>query len=89
MSNECDESIPYHMRPISAYGGEYMYFGSFCFRGGLGFRNCDDICKFVVIKQFELLQFVFNSIYVDLNYNEIFLTFTDVCVCLCSHVVCL
>ena len=27
--------------------------------------NCDDICMFVVNKQFELLEFVFDSVYVD------------------------
>ena len=30
-------------------------------------------------KQFELLKFVFDSVYVDLQYDEIFLT--DCCVC--------
>ena len=29
-----------------------------CFRGELGFINCDDICMCVVNKQFELLEFV-------------------------------
>ena len=38
--------------------------------------NCDDICMCVVNKQFELLGFVFNSVYVDLKYNEISLIFT-------------
>ena len=40
--------------------------------------------------KFELLEFVFNSVYVDLNYNKIYLTFTAGYVCLCgwcSHVV--
>ena len=44
----------------------------------------------VVNKQFELLEFVFNSVYVDLKYNEISLAFTagSVCLCgVCSHVV--
>ena len=44
----------------------------------------------VVNKQFELLEFVFDSIYVDLQYDEIALTFTAVTVCLCgvrNHVV--
>ena len=58
------------------YGGEVMNFGSFCFRGELGFLNCDAICMGVVNKQFELLKFVFDSVYVDLHYNEIYLTFT-------------
>ena len=35
----------------------------------------------VVNKHFELLEFVFNSVYVDLKYNEIFLNFTDGSVC--------
>ena len=33
--------------------------------------NGDDVCMFVVNKQFELLEFVFDSVYVDLQY-EIF-----------------
>ena len=73
------------MRPISAHGGEVMYIGSFCFRGELGFLICDDIC--VVNKQFELLDFVFNSVYDDLKYDEISLTFTAESVCLWMCVV--
>ena len=53
-----------------------MYFGCVCFRGELGFLNCDDICMCVVNKKFELLEFVFYSVYADLKYNEISLTFT-------------
>ena len=34
----------------------------------------------VVNKQFELLEFVFDSVYVDLQYDEIYLTFTAVSV---------
>ena len=60
-----------------------MYFGCVCFRGELGFLNCDDICMCVVNKQFELLEFVFDSVYVDLQYNEISLTFTAGSVSLC------
>ena len=55
-----------------------------------GFRNCDDVCMCVVNKQFELLEFVFDSVYVDLQYDEISLTFTagsvSLC-CVCGHVV--
>ena len=43
----------------------------------------------VVNKLVELLEFVFNSVYVDLKY-EIYLTYTTgyVCLCgVCSHVV--
>ena len=61
-----------------------------CFRGELGFLNCDDICMCDVNKQLEFLEFVFYSIYVDLQYDEIFLTFTAGFVflcCVCSHVV--
>ena len=53
-----------------------MYFGCFGFRGELGFLNCDDVCMCVVNKQFELLEFVSESVYVDLQYDEISLTFT-------------
>ena len=55
-----------------------MYFGCFGFRGELDFQNC------VVNKQFELLEFVFDSVYVDLQYDEISLTFTAESVCLCD-----
>ena len=50
---------------------EHLMIGSFCFRGALGNLNCD-ICMCVVLHEF-----VFNSIYVYLKYNEIYLTFTD------------
>ena len=68
------------MQPIGVHGGELIYFHSFYFRSELCFLNCNDICMCVVNKQFELLEFVINSIYVNLKYNEIFLTFTDVVV---------
>ena len=38
----------------------------------------------VVNKQFELLEFVSDSVYVDLQYGEISLTFTAGSVCLCG-----
>ena len=48
------------------------------------------ICICVVNKQFELLEFVFDSVYVDLQYDEISPTFTaesmSLC-CVCSYVV--
>ena len=62
------------MQPIGVHGGEVMYFGCVCFRGELGFLNCDDICMCVVNKQFELIEFVFD--FVDLQYDEISLTST-------------
>ena len=67
-----------------------MYFGCVCFRGELGSMYCDDICMCVVNKQFELLEFVFDTVYVDLQYDEISLTFTAGSVslsCVCGHVV--
>ena len=33
--------------------------------------------------QFDLLEFVFDSVYVDLQYDEIYLSFTTVSVSLC------
>ena len=38
----------------------------------------------VVNKQFELLEFVFDSVYVDLQYDDIYLIFTAGYVRLCS-----
>ena len=67
-----------------------MYFGSFCFRRELSFLKCDDICTCVVNKQFALLEFVFDSVYVSLQYIEISraITAVSVSVCsVCSHVV--
>ena len=72
VSNE----TPYPVQSIDAHGGEVMYFGSFYFRGEPGFLNCNEICMCVVNKQFELLEFVFDSVYVNLQYDEISLTFT-------------
>ena len=51
---------------------------------GVSFLNCDDVCMCVVNKQFELLEFVSESVYVDLQYDEISLTFTAGPVCLCG-----
>ena len=56
VSNECDEPTPCLFQPICAHGGEVMSF--YCFRGELGFLNCDDICMCVVNMQFGLLEFV-------------------------------
>ena len=58
VSNECNEPTSCIVQPIGTHGGEVMYFGCVCFRGELGFLNCDDICMGVVNKQFELLKFV-------------------------------
>ena len=40
----------------------------------------DDVCMCVVNKQFELLEFVSESVYVDLQHDEISLTFCWACV---------
>ena len=72
------------MQPVGAHGGEVMYFWSVCCRGELGFLNCDDIYMCVMNKQLENLEFVFDYVYVDLQYNEISLTLTAGSVCLCG-----
>ena len=61
VSNECDESTSCLVQPIGAHCCEVMYFWCFGVRGELGFLNCYDICVCVVNKQFELLEFVFDS----------------------------
>ena len=60
VSIECNEPTPCLVQPIGAHGGKVMYFGCVCFRGELGFLNCDDICIYVVNNQFELFGFVFD-----------------------------
>ena len=87
VSNECNEPTSCLVQPIGLHCCEVMYFGCFGFRGELGFLNCDDGCMCVMNKQFELLDFVFDSIYVDLQYDKISLTFTAGSVPLCSSVV--
>ena len=72
------------MQPIGAHCCEVMYVGSFNSKGELGFLNCDYICMFVLNKHFELLEFDFDSVYVDLQYDKISLTFTAAPVYLCS-----
>ena len=84
VSNECDEPTSCLVQPIVVHCCEVMYFGCFDFRGELGFLNCDYVCMCVVNKQFELLEFVSESVYVDLQYDEISLTFTAGSVCLCG-----
>ena len=49
-------------------------FGVLAFRGELGFLNCDDVCMCVVNKQFELLEFVSDPVYVDLQYDGLFVS---------------
>ena len=84
VSNECNEPTSCLVQPIGAHCCEVMYFGCFGFRGELGFLNCDDVCMCVVNKQFGLLGFVSESVYVDLQYDEISLTSTAGPVCLCG-----
>ena len=90
VSNECSVPTSCLVQPIGTHGGEVMYFGCVCFRDVLGLLTCDDICTSVVHKQFEILEFGFDPIYVDLQYDEIYLTSTAGSVylwCVCSHVV--
>ena len=61
VSNIYDEPTTCLVQPIVADCCEVMYFGCFYFRVELGFLNCYDVCMCVVNKQFELLEFVFES----------------------------
>ena len=90
VSNECNEHTSCIVQFIGTHGGELMYFGCVCFRGVFDFLNCVDICMCVVNKQCALLEFVFPSVYVDLQYDELSITFTagSVSLCfVCGHVV--
>ena len=90
MRRQQQQPNPFIVQPIGAHGFEVMYFWRFYFRGELGFLKCNAICMCVVNTQFELLELVFNCVYVDLKYNEISLTFFSGSVYLCGvcgHVV--
>ena len=84
VSSECNEPTSCLVQPIGAHCCEVMYFGCLGFRGELGFLNCDGICMCVVNKLFELFEFVSESVYVDLQYVEIYITFTAGSVCFCG-----
>ena len=84
VSNECNKPTSILVQPIGAHCYEDMYFVCLGFRGEFGFLNCDDVCMSVVNKKFELLKFVSESVYVDVQYDEISLTFTVGSVCLCG-----
>ena len=85
--SECNgvsnESTSCLVQPIGAHCCEVMYFGYFGLRDELDFLNCDDVCMCVVNKEIELLEFVSESVYDDLQYDEISLTFNAVSVCVC------
>ena len=84
VSYEFNEPTSYLVQPIGTHGGEVMYFGYVYFRGDHGFMNCDHICMYVVNKQLELLEYVFDSVYVDMQYDEIDLILTAGSMCLCN-----
>ena len=73
--SECDvvsnEPTSCLVQSIGAHCCEVMDFWCFGFRGELGFLNCDDVCMCVVNKQLELLEFVSESVYVDLQYEAL------------------
>ena len=82
VSNECDEPTSCLVQPIIVHCCQVMYCGCLDLRGELGFLNCDDVRMCVVNKQYELLVFVSESVYVDLQYEQISLTFTAGSMCL-------
>ena len=71
VTDECYEPTSCLLQPIVTHCCDVTYFGCFDFRGEFAFLNCDDICTCVVNKQFELFEFVFVSVYVDLQYDDI------------------
>ena len=75
VSNECNEPTSCLVQPIGSHCCEVVYFGCFGFRSELGFLNCVDVCMCVVNKQYELLELDFDFVYVDLQYDEISLTY--------------
>ena len=74
-------SPPCLVQHIGVHGGEVMYFCSVFIRGGLGFQNCYDICMCVVNKQFELLEFMFDSVMLTSSMMRFLIFFTAEFVC--------
>ena len=68
VSNECNEPTP-ALCNISVRTVVKLCYLGVLLKGEFGLLNCDDICMCVVNKQFELLEFVFHSFYVDLPYG--------------------
>ena len=65
-----------------------MDFWYVCFRGELGFLNCDDICMCVVNKQFELLEFVFGPFMLNCSMMRFLsLLLLGLCHCVVSVVI--
>ena len=62
---ECDEPTPALCNISMRTVVKLCTFESCWFRGELSFLNCVDIRVCLVNKQFQLLGFVFNSVYVD------------------------
>ena len=90
VSNEWNDPTPRLVQHIGTYGGEVMYFGCFCFRGELGYLNCDDIGMYVVNKKFVLLEFVLIPCMLTCSMVRFLplLPAGYVCLCgICSHVV--
>ena len=85
VSKECNEPSSCLVQPIETHGGEVMHCGSVFFMGELGFLNCDDICMCVVNKQFELFEFVFDSVYVDRQYDKVSLNVFVLCLLSCGR----
>ena len=74
--NKCNEPTICLVQSIGTHGGEVVYFRCVCFRGEIGFLNCDDICMCVVNRRVELPEVVLDSVYVDLKYDDISIIFT-------------
>ena len=65
-----------------------MYVDCFCLSGEIGFMNCDGINMNVVNMQFELLEYVYDSVYVDMHLMRFLsLLLLGLCVCLVSVVI--
>ena len=82
VSNERTDPTSCLVQPIGAHCFKVMYLACFGFRGELGFLNCDGVCMCVVNKQFELLEFVFDSVMLTCSMMRFLaLLLMSLCVC--------
>ena len=87
--NKCNESTSCLVQPIGTHGGEVMYFGCVCFRGELGFMNCDDICICVVNNKLFIPFMLTCSVMRFLSLLLLGMCPCGVCVVMWSSLVCL
>ena len=70
--DQCDEPPSLFVLSVCAYGGVVRYFWCFSFLCEVCFLYCDDARLGAVYEVFSFLGYVFDAIYGDLKYDDVF-----------------